>query len=207
MTSSARSAPADAGGGPASGPTPRDALLAKVMAHVANHGLSDLSLRELAAAIGTSHRMLLYHFGSREGLVAAIVAAMEAQQRDALAALAEGAATPRAVIEAQWAQLTDPALRPFVALFFEVLALAVHRRPGTEGFLDQLTDPWLALAADLAARLDLVADVAELRLGVAVTRGLLVEVLASGDVEGPTESLRRFLDLWEAGGSSAAARA
>ncbi len=169
------------------------------MDHVAAHGLSDLSLRELASSIGSSHRMLLYHFGSREGLVAAIVAAMEARQRQALEALAVGASTPRQVIEAQWAQLTDPALRPFVALFFEVLALAVHHRPGTEGFLDQLTDPWLDLASDLAARMDLVTDVAELRLGVAVTRGLLVEVLASGDVEGPTESLVRFLDLWEAG--------
>ena len=178
--------------------TARDALLEKAMGHVATHGLSDLSLRELAAAIGTSHRMLIYHFGSREGLVAAIVAAMEAQQREALTALAEGATSPRALIESQWAQLTDPALRPFVALFFEVLAMAVHGRPGTEGFLDQLTDPWLALAADLAARMDLVTDVDELRLGVAVSRGLLIEVLASGDVEGPTASLHRFLDMWEA---------
>jgi AcrR family transcriptional regulator len=180
----------------------RDALLERALEHVAAHGLSDVSLRELAAAIGTSHRMLLYHFGSREGLVAAIVATMEAQQRDALAALADGTSSPRQLIESQWAQLTEPAVRPFVALFFEVLALAVHRRPGTEGFLDQLTDPWLALAADLAERMGLVADVDELRLGVAVTRGLLVEVLASGDVEGPTASLRRFLDLWEAGGST-----
>ncbi len=177
----------------------RDALLDKAMGHVATHGLSDLSLRELAAAIGTSHRMLIYHFGSREGLVAAIVAAMEAQQREALAALADGATSPRALIEAQWAQLTDPGLRPFVALFFEVLAMAVHQRPGTEGFLEQLTDPWLALAADLAARMELVTDVDELRLGVAVSRGLLIEVLATGEVDGPTASLHRFLDMWEAG--------
>jgi AcrR family transcriptional regulator len=177
----------------------RDVLLDKTMAHVAAHGMSDLSLRELAAAIGTSHRMLLYHFGSREGLVAAIVDAMESQQREALEDLATGASSPREVIEAQWAQLSDPAVRPFVALFFEVLALAVHGRPGTEGFLEQLTDPWIALASELAAGLDLTPDVDELRLGVAVTRGLLIEVLASGEVEGPTASLRRFLDLWEAG--------
>ena len=179
-------------------PSARDALLDKTMVHVAAHGLSDLSLRELATAIGTSHRMLLYHFGSREGLVAAIVAAMEAQQRDALAALADTASSPRDLIESQWAQLTDPAVRPFVALFFEVLALAVHCRPGTEGFLEQLTDPWLDLAADVAGRLDVAVDRDELRLGVAVSRGLLVEVLASGDLEGPTASLQRFLDMWEA---------
>src|SRR5690606_11185926 len=107
-------------------PPARDALLDKAMAHVAAHGMSDLSLRELASAIGTSHRMLLYHFGSREGLVSAIVASMEQTQRDALASLSDEAATPRELIERQWVQLTDPAVLPFVALFFEVLAMAVH---------------------------------------------------------------------------------
>jgi AcrR family transcriptional regulator len=180
-------------------PSPaRDALLAKAMGHVASHGLSDVSLRELATAIGTSHRMLIYHFGGREGLVAAIVAEVEADQRRVLAELAESATSPRQLIEAQWARLTDPALRPFVALFFEVLALAVHDRPGTAGFLDGLTEPWLALAADVADRMGVEHRDDELRLGVAVSRGLLVDVLASGDVEGPTASLHRFLDLWEA---------
>jgi AcrR family transcriptional regulator len=179
--------------------TARDALLEKAMAHVAAHGMSDLSLRELAAAIGTSHRMLLYHFGSREGLVAAIVASMEQTQRDELLSLTEDASSPREVIERQWAQLTDPTVLPFVALFFEVLALAVHRRPGTEGFLEGITDPWLDQATDAAAQLGLEVDRDELRLGVAVSRGLLIEVLASGDVQGPTRSLQRFLDLWETG--------
>ena len=180
----------------------RDSMLEKAMAHVATHGLSDVSLRELAAEIGTSHRMLLYHFGSREGLVAAIVGAMEAQQRTLLEALADAAPTPRALVEAQWAQLTDPAVRPFVALFFEVLALAVHGRPGTDGFLDQLTTPWMDLASRLAERFDLDIDDVELRLGVAVVRGLLVDVLATGDVAGPTLSLHRFLDRWEVSAAS-----
>jgi AcrR family transcriptional regulator len=168
------------------------------MAYVADHGLSGASLRELAAGIGTSHRMLLYHFGSREGLVAAIVEAMEAQQRVALDQLATEASSPRQLIERQWAQVSDPALRPFVALFFEVLAMALHHRPGTERFLDQLTDPWLDLGERIAAELDLTTSRDELRLGVAVSRGLLIEVLATGDVDGPTRSLEHFLDLWDA---------
>ena len=180
-------------------PTARDELLARVMDHVAAHGLSDQSLRELAAAAGTSHRMLLYHFGSREGLVAAVVSSMEERQRQALEDLAHEAVSPRALIEAQWAQLTDPATRPFVLLFFEVLALALHGRPGTDGFLEQLTDPWLDLAERLAADLELRTDRDELRLGVAVSRGLLLEAAASGEVDAATRSLQRFLDLWDAG--------
>lgn len=175
----------------------RDALLDRTIAYVAANGMSDLSLRDLATAVGTSHRMLIYHFGSRDGLVAAVVESIEAQQRVALDQLAEGATSAREVIEAQWAQLSDPELRPFVCLFFEVLALALHRRPGTEGFLDQLTEPWLELGEQLADQLEVVSSRDEVRLGVAVTRGLLIDVLATGELEGPTASLHRFLDMWD----------
>lgn len=177
----------------------RDDLLDKTIAYVAEHGLADLSLRQLAAGIGTSHRMLNFHFGSREGLVAAIVESVEAEQRIALEQLAAEAASPSDLIRAQWAELTDPTLRPAIALFFEVLALAVQAKPGTDGFLDSLTEPWLDTATLIADRLDVPTTRDELRLGVAVVRGLLIEVLASGDVPAATASLERFLDLWEAG--------
>ena len=65
----------------------RDALLGRIIEHVAVNGLADTSLRELADEVGTSHRMLNYHFGGRDGLVAAIVEATESGQRRALADL------------------------------------------------------------------------------------------------------------------------
>ena len=69
------------------GLTPRERLLGAAMEHVAQHGVGDLSLRSLAAALGTSHRMLIYHFGSREGLLIEVIRAVEAQQREALQAM------------------------------------------------------------------------------------------------------------------------
>src|SRR5215471_278310 len=96
---------------------PRDALLDKVMAYAAEHGIADKSLREIATGVGTSHRMLLYHFGSREGLLAAIVGAVEEQQRSVLAALA-GTDDPAEVMLGLWEQVSQPGLRPFVRLFF-----------------------------------------------------------------------------------------
>ena len=65
----------------------RDQLLERVVAFAAAEGIAGRSLRDIAAGVGTSHRMLLYHFGSREGLLAAIVATIEAQQRDVMADL------------------------------------------------------------------------------------------------------------------------
>ena len=177
--------------------TAKQDLLDQVIGVVAERGLTDLSLRELAAAAGTSHRMLNYHFGGRDGLVAAIVEAVEAQQRTALEDLAAQITSPRDLITAQWAQLSDPSLRPFVILFFELLAMSLHQRPGTERFLDQLTDPWLDLGERIAADLGTEADRDQIRLGVAVTRGLLLEATASGGHAAATRSLHRFLELWD----------
>ena len=176
----------------------RQRLLDLAVAHVADHGLSGLSLRDLAAAIGTSHRMLNYHFGSRAGLVAAIVEGMETQQRAVLDEIAQTATSPAELLTRQWAGLTDPAVRPFERLFFEVLSQAFHGTAGTEGFLDGLTAPWLAVGRDIATRLDVVVTDAELILGIAVVRGLLLEVLATGDVVAPTAAFQRFIAMWDA---------
>ncbi|MFN8193052.1 MAG: TetR/AcrR family transcriptional regulator [Nocardioidaceae bacterium] len=180
-------------------PSARDRTLDLVIAHVAEHGLADVSLRELAAAVGTSHRMLLYHFGSREGMVAAIVTRIEAEQRALLATLADEATSATDLVRRQWAVLSDPAMAPFVRLFFEATALALHGRPGTAGFLDGLTETWLVDAGEIAERLGLANDPADLRIGVALLRGLLLDAVASGDATGPTAALERYLELWEAG--------
>ena len=55
-------------------PTRRAATLAKAAEYVLEHGLADLSLRPLAKALGTSPRMLLYDFGSKERLIHEILA-------------------------------------------------------------------------------------------------------------------------------------
>jgi AcrR family transcriptional regulator len=175
----------------------RDALLAKVMDAAARDGLADRSLREIAAGAGTSHRMLLYHFGSREGLLAAIVGAVESQQRAAMAALADG--SPHEVMTGLWSQVSSPELRPFVRLFFEVFALATRGAQGTGEHLAGLTTPWLDDATALAGRMGVPADRAALRLGVAVTRGLLMDLLAGAPKPEVDEAYALFVRLYEAG--------
>ena len=67
----------------------KDLLLDQVVDHFVTDGLGDLSLRKVAAAIGTSHRMLLYHFGSREGLLLAVTDAVETAKHNARDAASE----------------------------------------------------------------------------------------------------------------------
>ena len=168
----------------------RDELLERIVAEVATNGLADRSMRELAAGVGSSHRMLLYHFGSRDGLVAAIVAATEAAQRDALRELSVDAASPAELVRRLWDRVSTPELRPFVRLFFETLATQA-RTPGTA---TDPTEDWL----DTVRHLGSVAagtDDTDTRLGIAVMRGLLIDVLATGDVESATAALDRYLEL------------
>lgn len=169
----------------------RDRLLAAAISHALDTGITDLSLRQLAAAIGTSHRMLLYHFGSREGLLVAVTRAVEDQQR---AALLEPGTTSQDARQA-WQRLSDPRLWPQERLFFELYAYALRGRPGTERFLDGIVESWVApiAAALVKAGADQRTARADARLAVAVTRGLLLDLLATGDRAAVTDAYERFL--------------
>jgi len=173
-------------------PPARDSLLARIVDDVGRHGLHDRSLRDLAAAAGTSHRMLLYHFGSREGLVAEIVGAVEASQRDLMRDLAATAESPAALVRSLWARLSAPSLHPFIRLFFE----AASYPPGTT----ERTQPWLEDAELVARHLRVPYDPVEVRLGVAVIRGLLLDVVSGDALADATAALERFLTMGEAMG-------
>jgi AcrR family transcriptional regulator len=181
----------------------RDRLLAAAVDHALTAGIADLSLRELASAIGTSHRMLIYHFGSREGLLVAVTHAVEEKERAALLGL-HAALTPDDARQA-WRRLSDPGLWPQERLFFELYSYALLGRPGTEGFLSGVIEPWIGpiAAALVRAGADEQAARAEARLGMAVVRGLLLDLLATGDRDGADAAFERFLQIGTAAGNQA----
>jgi AcrR family transcriptional regulator len=166
------------------------------MEHVAEHGVGDLSLRGLAAALGTSHRMLIYHFGSREGLLIEVIRAVEAQQRAALQQLLQDPeSTPEETMRRMWRRVAEPALWPNERLFFEIYAQALqgsaYALPLLDGIVDFWVEPLTALAVE-QGRPEAEAR-AQARLGVAVTRGLLLDLLATGDREAVDEAMERFI--------------
>ena len=176
----------------------REQLLDAAVEYAATHGSSDLTLRQLAAALGTSHRMLVYHFGSKEALLVAVVRAVEARQRAFLAELGAGSGLSRVEQGRRlWERLADPAMWPYEKLFFEVYSQALRGRPHTVDVLEGIVESWLDPAADLVrdgvppgtAR-------AAARLGVAVTRGLLLDLLATGDREGVDAAMDVFLRMY-----------
>ncbi len=163
--------------------TPRELLLDRCIEHLQQTGFAERSLREIAAGAGTSHRMLIYHFGGRDGLLAAVVGRIEAQQRVALAALADEFTDPAELGRALWARFADPALAPAERLFFEIYAQALYGREWTEEFRASVVSAWTGPVEELFQRLGFPAHEARqrARLGLAVTRGLLLDLLITGD--------------------------
>ena len=154
------------------------------------------TLRQLAAALGTSHRMLVYHFGSKEGLLTEVVRRSEAEER-AFAAqiLADRETPPIEQARRIWKQLSEPDLAPRERLFFEVYAQALQGRPHTRELLDEIVDAWLAPLIDVNLRNGMPRHQAEpaARVALAITRGLLLDLLATGDRKAVDAAMEHFL--------------
>lgn len=183
--------------GGAKAPTnPRERLLAATMGYVTRHGIGELTLRQLAKALGTSHRMLVYHFGSKEGLLTEVVRRSEAEQRALTTQLMADTSTPP-IEQARcvWSQLADKQMWPRERLFFEVYGQALQGRPHTRALLDEIVDAWLEPLVAINQRNGMSCEDARAaaRLGLAVTRGLLLDLLATKDREGADAAMEHFL--------------
>lgn len=167
----------------------RQQLLDALVEEFASGGIGDRSLREVADAVGTSHRMLLHHFASRNDLLLAIVAEVERRQ---MAILTELPTAPADSFAVMWASLCRPELRPFERLFFECYSRGAQ---GEEPFVRMVpgaVDAWLAEADKVTGG---AADPALVRLGLAVSRGLLLDLVATDDDAGVTAAAQAFVDL------------
>jgi AcrR family transcriptional regulator len=179
----------------------RENLLEGAIEYVAQNGITDLSLRQLAAALGTSHRMLIHHFGSKEGLWVAIVREVENRQRATLADMVPAPdMPPDEAMRAWWRHISDPSLWPNERLFYELYGQAIQGRPHTVEMLDGIIEDWLepAIEINMAFGLDREEARAHARLGIAVTRGLLLDLVATRDVEGVDAAMEAFIDIYMA---------
>src|SRR5690242_21954451 len=107
-------------------PAKRRDLLDRVREYVSRNGVADLSLRPLARELGTSDRMLLYYFGTKEHMVAEALALDErrplVRARDLLGAdgSPQDPAGMRRFMEDTWRQFRAPDLRPALPLYLEI---------------------------------------------------------------------------------------
>lgn len=162
----------------------------------AGGGIGRRPLRAIAEEVGTSHRMLLHHFGSRDELLVAVVEEVERRQKDVLDALPDD---PGAAFTAMWADLRRPELRALERLFFECYARAAQGEAPFTRLLPTAVQGWLdAAARRMGEGAPATVDPALARLGLAVARGLLLDLVATGDDAGVDAAAVAFAALLRA---------
>lgn len=111
-------------------PAHRDRLLAAMAAHVLDHGLTAASLRPLAQAAGTSDRMLIYHFGNKDGLIAALLLHLAQAFEGALnQLLPDRFESADAAVAQIVAVQTAPAVAGYARIWLEIVAQAARGSP------------------------------------------------------------------------------
>lgn len=149
-------------------------------------GINDLSLRELAAQIGTSHRVLIYHFTSKENLVNEVVQEVRRRERELFRAeeplrnadLAGG-------LIAFFEHNLSSAMRSYFGLFYEVWGIALSKPDVYERFLEGIVSVWVETLSELFERAgyDRESAVARAALVLGTLRGLQLDLFTTGEHE------------------------
>jgi AcrR family transcriptional regulator len=160
----------------------REGLRNQAVDYVLAYGFGDLALRPLAKALKTNARMLVYHFGSREGLMREILMGLRERGDTLIRVWFEAGKKPRTLSEFlrwYWQWMSAPRAQPAVRLIFELYALALRNPRDYPGVLEAPLAHWQSLTkkADLRSKF----ETAEATLLLAATRGLLLDLCATGD--------------------------
>jgi len=175
----------------------RQELLDLSYEYVLEHGVGDLSLRPLAAAINSSPRVLLFLFGSKAALVQALLARAREDELELLhrarAAGVDGSDVI-AVASELWGWLAAAEHRGLLMLWVEGYARSLIDPDGPwAGFAAATVSDWLGVLGEVASGSG--AGDADPTLVLAVLRGALLDLLATADVERTTEAVTRQLAL------------
>jgi AcrR family transcriptional regulator len=175
----------------------RDELLELAYRHALENGLGGLSLRPLATAIGSSPRVLLFLFGSKDGLLRALLARARADELEVLAAMPPNEAQDLAGTAAEvWRWLAASAHRDLLRLWTESYARSLVEPQGPwAGFARETVEDWLELLArsQPSRRRRSAAGRTDRTLVLAILRGALLDLLATGDEARTTLAVDRGL--------------
>jgi AcrR family transcriptional regulator len=181
-------------------PEIRERLLDACTDHALEHGLPD-RLGSLAAATGTSSRMLIYHFGTRDELLREILGQARRRQLEVFTDLLRvrpDEPYPTTLSHA-WSAMTGPPGRPYLRMFGRLHDTAGE--PLWPGFRRAATTDWLA---PLEAGMRTLGRPELATVVLAVIRGLLQDLDATGDAARTDQAFADFLATIEAANKRAA---
>ncbi|NEW40303.1 TetR/AcrR family transcriptional regulator [Nocardia cyriacigeorgica] len=172
----------------------RTRLLEAAGDYVIEYGLSDLSLRPLARKLGVTTTTLVHHFGSRDQLLASIIGQVRDRMLQAVDIQDATETNPYTLITRAWKWLTDPRHAPLYRLLFEIYGNALQQPQTYEPFLAHIVADWLRIltTAFEDGGDDHATATTKATLAIATSRGLLLDLLTTGDADRITTAFDTF---------------
>lgn len=130
----------------------RDELTEAATDYALAHGLIGLSLRPLAAELGTSDRMLIYHFGSKDDLVAAVLDASNRRSVAFITAMPSATSRRQAVLDLWSTYAEHEQLRRCQRIYVEAAALGLFGREPYASSIRDSNTVWVAAVASYLER-------------------------------------------------------
>lgn len=188
-------------------PAKRRDLLDRIRDYLLQNGLADLSLRPLARALGTSDRMLLYYFGTKERMVAEALAAYERRPLLRTRGLLNAVGSPtdpeglRRFMEELWQKFSAPDVRATLPLYLEIMSAGVLHPDRYGPVMRDIITEWTDLLTSVLRDLGLDQDRARTQATVLTDAflGLLMAPLADGDWDRAGKAFQALLDSLEPG--------
>ncbi len=172
----------------------RDELLDAAVDFATEHGFSELSWRPVAAALGVSTTTLVHHFGTKEQMLEAILGRLRERMLAALGDLAGERPDLPTAARAVWTWRSDPQRSATFRLFFAVYGRALQDPQLFAEFLDRVVVDWMSALRDAQGPdSDPVAATRRATLVIATIRGLLLDLLATGDRVRVHDAAEHFL--------------
>lgn len=166
--------------------------------YLLEHGVASLSLRPLAAALNTSARMLVFHFGSKEELVQDVMQELNTRLQRSLKGLTD-AQTPQvqaAPLKRFWEWAAAKDNQACLRLLFEVQAIAIKNPQLYGAYLSKASQDWHRAALEAMSSGNRSTEMAT--LAIAVFDGLFLELMAGGDYRRLTRALDLFIAMGRA---------
>jgi AcrR family transcriptional regulator len=179
----------------------REGLLDASIEYLLERGVADLSLRPLAANVGTKARLLVYHFGSKDALVTeAMIVVRDRVQRNFAALVESGRGRkPSQIMRAFWAWAISKEHERYLRLFFEVHGLALQKPKRYGRYLEGAVTSWVEkMASVLPEKRPRKTRLALATLAVSTVVGLLLDYLSSGDKKRTSDALAQFASSFDA---------
>jgi AcrR family transcriptional regulator len=170
-------------------------LLDAALKYLIEHGVANASLRPMAAELGTSPRILMFHFKSKEGLLQDVFEELHSRLQASFRAMASSDSDSFRVppLRRFWQLATSKENFPYFRLLYEAQIVALQNPQEYGRYLRKASSDWQAVAIDHMS--PSLKSKAMASLCIAVFDGLMLELMSCRDLRRLTEALDLFISV------------